>query len=205
MDVSEAHDIVKPMAKAGAARVLLAGLGLLATASRAPAQDTGTVVVHLADESQLPLRGWSLSYELSIRQQGQPLAQALVSRRASTELWLGKKVHPVGGARIEIEYGTTQREREVDGAWRKVPVPVAEGLALTGTDGKRERLKIVPPDKSLLAPEAGKKDVVYPRTLDLLGESLTGTRRSFCLLSYTSLVECADDPAFRVVRLEFLP
>jgi len=84
-------------------------------------------------------------------------------------------------------------------------VPVAAGLALTGVDGKRGQLKIVPPDKTLLAPDADKKLLVHPRTLEILGDSLTGTRRSFCLLSFTSLVECADDPAFRVVRLEFLP
>ena len=206
--MSDAHDIVIPVGKqanvAGAALGTALWLALLATPAPALGQETGTVVVHLADGSQVLLRGWSLSYEISTREQGQSLAQATLSRRTSTALWLGKKAYPTG-TQLEIEYGTAESEREVDGAWRKVPVPVAAGLALTGVDGKRGQLKIVPPDKTLLAPDADKKLLVHPRTLEILGDSLTGTRRSFCLLSFTSLVECADDPAFRVVRLEFLP
>ena len=206
--MSDAHDIVIPVRKlASAAGVVLAPLAwLVPFAIPAPAsgQETGTVLVHLADGSQLLLRNWSLSYEISTREQSESLAQAPITRRESKELWLGKRSYPLG-TQLEIEYGTAEREREVDGTLRKVAVPAAVSLVLTGAGGKREKLKIVAPDKTLLAPEADKKLLVSARTLELLGESLTGTRRDLCLLSFTSLVECADDPAFRVVRLEFLP
>lgn len=183
----------------------LVAAALLVGPLPAASQAAGTAVVHLADGSQLALRNWSFSYELSTRPKGRSLAQAVTSRRPGTELWLGKKSYSLAGSQLEIEYGTAQREREVDGAWRKVPVAVADGLSLTGPDGKRETLKLEPPHKDLLMPEADKDLLVYPRSLDLLGESLTGTRRSFCLLSFTSLVECSDDPTFQVVRVEFQP
>jgi len=187
----------------------LTAAALLAAAALATAQTaattTGTAIVHLADGSQLPLRDWSFSYELSTREKGRSLAQAVLSRRPATDLWLGKKSYPVAASALEIQYGTALREREVDGDWKKVPVPIAEAVVLTGPDGKPQNLKLEAPDKDLLAPEADKDTLVQARSLELLGESLVGTKRSFCLLSFTSLVECSDDPAFQVLRVEFQP
>jgi hypothetical protein len=41
------------------------------------------------------------------------------------------------------------------------------------------------------------------RTLDVLGETVTGTRKDFCLVSYTAVVECGGTAADRVVKVEF--
>lgn len=184
---------------------VVTAFALATTPAPTSGQAGGTAVVHLADGSQLPLRGWSFSYEISTREKGRSLAAGVLSRRSSTELWLGKKSYSVEGGQLEIEYGTVQRERETGGEWRKVPVAVGQGLNLTGADGKREMLKLEAPTRELLLPDADKDTIVQPRSLDLLGESLTGTRRSFCVVSFTSLVECSDDPAFQVVRIEFQP
>ena len=51
--------------------------------------------------------------------------------------------------------------------------------------GRRSRPKVEPPHRDLLAPGADKSTMVMARSLDLRGESITGTRREVCLLSYT--------------------
>jgi hypothetical protein len=45
--------------------------------------------------------------------------------------------------------------------------------------------------------------LVQARSLDLHGQTLTGTRRSFCILSYSALVQCYDTVGQQVVKLEF--
>jgi hypothetical protein len=45
--------------------------------------------------------------------------------------------------------------------------------------------------------------IVQPRSLDVRGETLTGTRRDVCVMSYSPLVECGSAPKDRVVKLEF--
>jgi hypothetical protein len=64
-------------------------------------------------------------------------------------------------------------------------------------------LKIEPPPPDALVPQLGKDVVVQARVLDLRGETFTGGKRSFCLFTYTALVECAADPGERVVKIQF--
>ena len=54
-----------------------------------------------------------------------------------------------------------------------------------------------------MAPGIDKKLMVTARSLDLRGESLTGTKMDFCLASYTVLVECGESPEHQVVQIEF--
>jgi hypothetical protein len=54
-----------------------------------------------------------------------------------------------------------------------------------------------------MAPGVDKKLMVVARSLDLRGESLTGTKMDFCLLSYSSLVECGESPEHQVLQIEF--
>ena len=145
------------------------------------------LTVFFADGSSQPLRAWSLSYEYATWPKGESPERGRVSRRESGDLLAGKKVLPTSGLLLELQYaGATAR-----------------GLTAVAKDGKRSDLKIEPPAPDALLPQAGKDAVIQARGLDLLGETLTGSKRSYCLLSYTALVECAAEPAQRVVKIQF--
>jgi hypothetical protein len=115
---------------------------------------------------------------------------------------VGKKAHATAGIVLEVQWQTQQREQEVDGETRKVPVSTPRGLvAVQG--GKKTALKPEAPHRGFLMPEGGKGQLYQARSLDFRGSTLTGTRRDFCLLTYSSLVECAATPGNTVVRIEF--
>jgi hypothetical protein len=180
---------------------------LLFAASIAPcgAQDSTErppIVVHLADGSSVPLRQWSLSYEYFSWPQGRSQAEGTAARTASPDLWVGKKTVPLRGSTLAIEYEPVERERDVDGETRKVKVPAPHALKLV-EGGEATVLKPEPPHRELLAPSVDKKMMVVARSLDLRGESLTGTKMDFCLLSYTSLVECGETPDHQVTEIQF--
>jgi hypothetical protein len=172
------------------AGVALLGACLAVSASAQEATgDSGLVTVHLADGSTLPLRNWSLRYSFVAWAKGTPRALARTTERKASELWVGKKTYPVAGRALVLER---------DKAGTRV-----EKLALVGSDGKREEWNAEAPNRDLLLPDGDKKTLMIAESLDFSGETLTGTRYSFCLLSYTSLVECGTDPGHRVLRLEF--
>ena len=52
-------------------------------------------------------------------------------------------------------------------------------------------------------PQLAKEALLQPRVLDLRGETLTGGKRSYCLLTYTALVQCAAADGERVVKIQF--
>lgn len=182
------------------AAVVLAA-GMLAAAPPDPA-DRPPIVVRLGDGSSVPLRQWALSYEYFSWPQGGSQTDGTSGRREGRELWMGKKIVPLQGTTLQIEYGTTERERDVDGETRSVKVPSARALKVVA-GGKATTLKIEAPNRELIAPEADKKRMVVARSLDLRGESLTGTKMDFCLLSYSTLVECGESPEHQVVQIEF--
>lgn len=187
------------------APALLATLaGLLLLPAALPAQeDLAPVVVHLGDGSSLPLRPWSLSYEFATWAQGSSPALAEVRRAPANALWVGKKSYPLAGATLEIRTEMAERHREVDGEVRLVRVPVCKGFVVVGPDGKRSEVKLEPPHRDLLAPGLDKSANLLPRSFDLKGETLTGTKREFCLTSLTTLVECQVEAGQEVVKLEF--
>ena len=184
--------------RVGIAAVVLLALGVAPLPAEEP---RGSVLVHFADGTSLPLHTWSLSYELASWRAGMSPLFGTASRVESTDLWVGKRSHPTAGATLEIEYH--EREAEKDGGTLRVRAPVVKALALTGPDGKRVVLKPERPAREFLMPEADKSLLVEARSLDLRGQTLTGTSRSFCLVSYSPLVECHIDPSERVVRIEF--
>jgi len=159
-------------------------------------------VVRLADGSSVPLRQWSLSYEYFSWPQGGAQTDGTAARREGSELWIGKRIVPLKGTTLQIEYDTIERERDVDGETRKVQVPSPRALKLVAA-GKATKLKVEPPHRQLMAPDADKKLMVVARSLDLRGESLTGTKMDFCLLSYSTLVECGEGPEHQVMQVEF--
>ncbi len=90
----------------------------------------------------------------------------------------------------------------MDGERRKVPI--ARSFGIVGADGKKSTFKPEPPHADLLAPGAGGK-FVQARSVDLHGETVAGTRREFCLLSYSVLVECPIQAEQRVVSIRMQP
>lgn len=185
------------------------GRALLVAALMAPAafgQEAAgrpPVIVHLADGSSFPLRPWSLSYEIASWRQGSSPALASFARVELADLLVGKKGYPTAGATLEIQYDEVEREREVDGETRRVKVPMARSLTLVGADGKKAVLKPEPPARELLVPAPDKTLIYQVRSLDLQGQTLTGTKRAFCLLSFTTLVECNDTLGQQVAKIEF--
>jgi hypothetical protein len=169
----------------------------------AAAEAGGTAIVTLADGTTVPLNPWTFSYEYVAYPAGTSAALAPFSRREARTLWTGKRASDTAGLALEIGYQALEREREVDGQMKKVTVLVARELRLVAPDGRKTVLKVEPPGREALLEGGGKGLVVAPRSLDLQGQTLTGTKSSYCLASYTSLVECGGDPAHQVTRVEF--
>jgi hypothetical protein len=189
-------------------RSLLAVALLLAASSvgaQTAAPQDKPVIVQLGDGSSQPLRAWNLVYDYIAWKQGTPQMLAQPSLKKAAELWAGKKVIPVAGTTLELSYGELSREIEVEGRVQRVLIPIAQKLTLTEASGKKSEMKIEAPHRDLLLPGGDKTMHLMPRSLDLVGETLTGTKRSFCILSYTSLVECAQNPSEQVVKLSFQP
>jgi hypothetical protein len=184
--------------------MLVAAVALAASVIAAPPEsaDQLPIVVRLGDGSSVPLRQWALSYEYFSWPQGGAQTDGTSGRREGRELWVGKKIVPVNGTTVQIDYATVEREREVDGETRNVKVPLARALKVVA-GGKATTLKLEPPNRELIAPEVDKKLMVVARSLDLRGESLTGTKMDFCVLSYSTLVECGESPEHQVVQIEF--
>jgi hypothetical protein len=181
--------------------MLLSLFGLALAAAASPQE--GAAVAHLADGSSVPLTGWTLSYEYVAWKPGTPQYQVPPQRRDVSELLLAKRSYPVKGQTLEVLYTSVPRQREVDGQPRTVKVRVATGLALGPGGGKKTTFKLEAPHRDAIIPDAEKSTLLSVRTLDFKGQTLTGTRREFCLVSFTSLVECPEDAANQVVRVEF--
>jgi hypothetical protein len=180
-----------------AALLSLLALGVPAAAS---AQENPAIQVHLADGTSLLLRSWTFSYEYQTWRRGEAPALGGIGRRDAKDLWTGKKILPLGNQAIELQYA--DQMRAVDGLPAKVPI--ARGFVLVSADGKRKAVKAEPPDQDLLLPDAGGR-LVQARAMDLRGETIGSTRREFCLLSYSSLVECPAAADQRVVRMKLQP
>jgi hypothetical protein len=169
---------------------LTVGLLLAVALAQAPAAEpaeSSPAVVYLADGSSLPLSDWTLTYEFVAWPQGSTPEMGTVGRREAGELWLGKRRLPVAGATLEVV--------RAPGAFPR--------LALVSGGGRRSEHKLEAPARELLQVERDR--VLIARSLDLHGRTLTGTRRDFCLVSYSATVECGGDPAHRVTRVEFPP
>lgn len=177
-------------------------MSLLALMVPAPASalESPAIQVHLADGTSLLLLSWTFSYEYQSWRSGEAPTLGSTARRDAKELWTGKRAIPLGNETLELQY--VDRMREVDGLPAKVPI--ARGFVLVSGDGKRSSLKAEAPHQDLLAPDAGGR-VVQARAMDLRGQTIGGTQREFCLVSYSSLVECPAAADQRVVRIKLQP
>jgi hypothetical protein len=161
------------------------------------------VIVHLADGSTVPLRGWSLSYEYVAWPPGSSQALGTTERRESQDLWIAGTPNPHGGsaARAGARHGFARSR----GGRRSGPaeIPTVRRLRLTWPDGRKQEFRAEPPRRELLRPGGPKNLVVVARSLDLQGRPWPEYVAELCVLSYTSLVECGVERAGRVVKLEF--
>ena len=187
---------------ASLAVLLLAGAGGAGTAADAP-PDRGTVVVTTEDGSIVPLHNWSLSYEYGLAKAGTSPLFAPTARKTAWELYVGKKAMPTTGQVLTISYAETMRSTESDTGVRTEKIKTPKELTLTGADGRKTAFKVEAPARELLVESLEKGTTLMARTLDVLGETVTGTKKDFCVASYTAVVECGGTAADRVVKLEF--
>ena len=165
---------------------LILAIGLAAGASVARAQ-SGPVTVHLANGDALPLQETKLTYEYQMWAKDTPRVLAPFKYHETTAIVLGKDRYPVAGTRVSFDHSQGRVRLEI-----------------TQANGKKKEIKkLKAPERKVLLPDLDKNIMVQIRSLDIKGHTLTGTRRSFCLISFTSMVECATDAEHRVVRIKF--
>lgn len=184
--------------------LLVVGLGGPAPAVHAQTPDRGTIVATMGDGTSVTLRHWSLSYEYALYKQGtSPLAGGS-KRTESGGLLVGKRTVPLAGQVLTFTYDEVPKALLAAGA-----APASDRykhpreIVLTAPDGKKTTMKVEAPAKDLLSAATEKGMAIMPRTLDLRGETVTGTAKDLCLLSYTAAVECGGTPADAVVKIEF--
>ena len=178
---------------------LVALLAFLPPTARAQEGGGAGIVVTFADRTSLPLTSWSLSYEYEASREGSLPATA---RRESRDLLIGKKDLPTTGSVLEIAYREYERMSGGDEPLKET-VGVVTGLVFT-TGGKKSSLRVEAPHRDLLVPPASSKGLaIQARGLDLTGLTLTGAKRSFCMLAYAPQVECSPPASDRIVRIEF--
>jgi hypothetical protein len=161
------------------------------------------VFVTLEDGSSVPLHNWSLSYEYGVAKAGTSPLFAPTARKTAWELYVGKKAIPVTGQVLTITYSESMRSTESDTGIKTERVKTPRELTLTGGDGRKTNFKIEAPARELLVESLEKGTTLMARTLDLVGETITGTKKDLCVVSYTAVVECGGTAADRVVKIEF--
>ena len=185
------------------AAILLVILGAARLAPADAPPDRGTVFVTLEDGSSVPLHNWSLSYEYGVAKPGTSPLFAPTARKTAWELYVGKKAIPLTGQVLTIAYAESMRSTESDTGIKTERVKTPRELTLTGADGRKTSFKIEAPARELLVESLEKGTTLMARTLDLVGETITGTKKDLCVVSYTAVVECGSTAADRVVRIEF--
>lgn len=169
--------------------LLLAG-ALIASPQITTAQDDDASVatLFLADGSSVALLEWKLSYEYVTWRKKEPMSSAKTSTYESALLVLGKKTYPLKGETL-----TLARVDEDSDAVRVVSM----NLKAAGD------LKLENPSQDAVAPDLEKGLYYQPRSLDIMGKTLSGIGRSFCVASFSALVDCGMTPTTRVVRITF--
>ena len=110
---------------------------------------------------------------------------------------------PTTGQVLTITYSESMRSTESDTGIKTEKIKTPRELTMTGADGRKTTFKLEPPARELLVESLEKGTTVMVRTLDVLGETVTGTKKDFCVASYTAVVECGGTAADRVVKVEF--
>lgn len=162
---------------------------LLISPGTAPAQEelASVATLHLADGTSVALVEWKLTYEFATWRQKEPVSSAKPQTREHAMLVLGKKTYPVKGETLTFAH------EEVNDSTRVISVSLKQAGSL----------KIEVPAREVLAPDLDKVFYYQPRSLDVAGKTLSGIERSFCVVSFSALVDCGGTPGTRVVKIDF--
>jgi hypothetical protein len=154
------------------------------------AQDEATgpvATLRLADGTSVVLIDWKLTYEFLSWKSKEPMSTAKPRVVTNSGLILGKKTHTLRGDALSFTHDETGD-----------PIRVS-----TMSLGKVGSLKVESPARDILAPDLDKNMIYQPRSVDIAGKMLSGIERSYCLASFSALVECGGTKTTRVVRIEF--
>lgn len=162
---------------------------LLLSPRSAPAQEelASVATLHLADGTSVALVEWKVSYEFAIWRQKEPVSSAKPQTREHQMLVLGKKTYPVKGETMTFAH------EETDGSFRVSAISLNQAASL----------KVEIPARDIIAPDLEKVYYYQPRSLDVAGKTLSGIERSFCVVSFSALVDCGATPGTRVVKIDF--
>lgn len=187
--------------------VFVLGVLVLAACASVRAQEPNpksqTVALTLADGSTVHLHDFHFVVEFASWAKGDSPSAATVEHVSAKDLWTGKKVLPLAGASLELVRTTTERAGETEADGRPVLVSLLKEAALVAADGRRKVVKLEAPDPSWLQNDKGR--LVRARAIDIEGESLLGGRTSYCVVSFTPVVECPGRPEFLVTRISLTP
>ena len=167
--------------------VLWIALLLAGRVVRAQEELSSVATLRLGDGTSVALVEWKLTYEFAAWRQKEAISSAKAQVRESATLILGKKTYPIKGETLtltHIESGDVVR-------------------VATLNLKKAGELKLGSPARETLAPDLDKNFNYQPRSLDISGQTLSGIKRSFCLVSFSALVDCGGAKTTRVVRIDF--
>jgi len=166
----------------------LAGVLLLSPLEAKAQEELSSVAtLQLADGTSVALVQWKLTYEFVSWRSKEPVSTAKPQVRENPLLILGKKTYPVKGDSLTLKH------LEGDDTVRVVSMSLKKAGAL----------KVENPARDVLAPDLDKDRIYQPRSLDISGKTLSGMNRSFCLVSFSALVECGGTLTTRVVKIDF--
>jgi hypothetical protein len=155
----------------------------------APGQEvlSSVATLHLADGTSVALVEWKLTYEFAAWRQKEPVSSARSQTRENSMLLLGKKSYSVKGDTMTLTHVETD-----------------DGFRVSSMSLKKAgELKVEAPAREAIAPDLEKNMIHQPRSLDISGKTLSGIERSFCVASFSALVDCGSTATTRVVRIDF--
>ncbi|MBX7184487.1 MAG: hypothetical protein K1Y01_05005 [Vicinamibacteria bacterium] len=173
---------MRPLFILGLASVLLAPPSTLAQDELA-----SVATLQLADGTSVALVQWKLTYEFVSWRAKEHVSTAKPQVRENSQLVLGKKTYPVKGDSLSLKH------LEADDTVRVLSINLK----------KVGELKVENPAREVLAPDLEKDRIYQPRSLDISGKTLSGIERSFCIVSFSALVECGGTKTTRVVKIDF--
>jgi hypothetical protein len=162
---------------------------LLASPPAVLAQDApaSLATLHLADGTTVALLEWKLSYDFATWRKKDRISNAKPETRESEILLLGKKSYSLKGDTLSLTH------QEDGDSFRVVSMNLKKG----------GEVKMEQPDKDVIAPRLEKDYLYQPRSLDISGKTFSGIDRSFCIVSFSALVDCGGTNTTRVVRIDF--
>lgn len=166
---------------------LMSALVLSPKAASTQEELASVATLHLADGTSVALVQWKLTYEFVTWKAKEPVSSAKPQVRENAMLILGRKTYPVKGETLTLKH------LEGDDVVRVVSMNLK----------KAGDLKVEQPARDVLAPDLDKDRIYQPRSLDISGKTLSGIERSFCVASFSALVECGGTKTTRVVKIDF--